>query len=412
VWQDIIPLGTGNLPRDEAFLQETIAEAIAVIKERRNHPSLILLEGGEEAFLRTADPQFTNDFLLALGDSAQNYLALPYVPDSPLTYHTAQSVGYKSKEAEHVLAYFYAMGNWLMEDYFKELDFPIYPEFAITSVPSVESLKKFIPENEMWPPGLSWGHHWADLDRLKMQNFDAFGDERTGSLEEFVNSSQDAQGIIFQLGVEQFRRAKPRASGVSLCHLITYWPDMKWGIIDAYQQPKRSYTYVQRAYQPLLISLEYEKRRWKNDEPFEANLWIVNDFYEEFEKSKAEIVISDKEGKRLISKTYPIASIKANSSEKFAELNFDILKNLRDMFHIELKLLNKNGSQISKNKYTLLIGDQHKASEKMKAMGKTFRERLKGFDGANYYRYFPDVSREGGRDWQSGREQPKADGFK
>jgi hypothetical protein len=31
------------------------------------------------------------------------------------------------------------------------------PELAITSVPSVKSLKKFIPEEELWPPGPSWG---------------------------------------------------------------------------------------------------------------------------------------------------------------------------------------------------------------------------------------------------------------
>ncbi|KAA3659642.1 MAG: beta-galactosidase, partial [Calditrichaeota bacterium] len=411
VWQDIIPLGTGNLPRDEAYLQGTIAEAIAVIKERRNHPCLILLEGGEEAFLRTTDPKFTNDFLLALGDSVQNYLNLPYVPDSPLTYATARSVGYKAKEADHVLAYFYAMGNWLMEDYLKGLDYPIYPEFAITSVPSVESLKKFIPENELWPPGLSWGHHWADLDRLKMQNFDTFDDERTGSLEEFVNASQDAQGIIFQLGVEQFRRAKPRVSGVALCHLITYWPDMKWGIIDAYQQPKRSFTHVQNAYQPLLVTLDYAKRRWQNDEPFTASIWVVNDLYDEYKKCNAVIKITDDNGKKLLSKTYPIEAIKANSSEKFVELNLNFLKKVEKTFHVELGLMDDNGKTISQNSYFFLIGDQQKASDKMKAMGKAMRARNGKYTYGNYYRFFPDVVRKGEKDWQSGKDAPKADGF-
>ena len=81
-----------------------------------------------------------------------------------------------------------------------------------------------------------------------MQNFDVFGEEKVdGTLEEFVNATQDAQGIIFQNGVEYFRRQKPRLSGIALCHWITYWPDMKWGIIDAYQNPKRSYEYVKKA---------------------------------------------------------------------------------------------------------------------------------------------------------------------
>ena len=123
------------------------------------------------------------------------------------------------------------MGRWLHEDWYQTNadGFPIVPEFAITSVPSVESLKKFIPENEMWPPGLSWGHHWADLTRLRMQNWDVFGSEMKGSLEEFVNATQDAQGIIFQNGIEHFRRDKPSLSAIALCHYITYWAGYEMG---------------------------------------------------------------------------------------------------------------------------------------------------------------------------------------
>ncbi|GAL80698.1 beta-mannosidase [Algibacter lectus] len=238
VWNDVIPLGTGNLSHDEDFIATTIAEGVAVIKERRNNPSLIMMEGGEEMFLRSGDPKFTRDFLERLGKTLQENIDLPYVPDSPLTCEASQEAGYKPKEAVHALAYFYNMGHAPMEDWINKLDFPIVPELAITSVPNVESLRKFIPENEIWPPGPSWGgHHWADLDRLRAQNFDTFGSEKTGSLQEFVDATQDAQGIIFQLSIEHFRRNKPKTSGIALCHFITYWPDMKWGgIVDNYQQ--------------------------------------------------------------------------------------------------------------------------------------------------------------------------------
>ena len=78
-------------------------------------------------------------------------------------------------------------------------------------------------------PGLSWDII-ADLDKLKMQNFDTFGEERSnGTLQEFVDATQDAQGVIFQNGVEFFRRQKPRLSGIALCHWITYWPGHEVG---------------------------------------------------------------------------------------------------------------------------------------------------------------------------------------
>ncbi|MGD1893524.1 MAG: glycoside hydrolase family 2 protein [Cyclobacteriaceae bacterium] len=409
VWQDVIPLGTGNMPRDQEFLDGVIAEGVAVIKERRNHPCLILIEGGEEMFLRASDPEFTNNFLLRLGDSLQQYVDLPYVPDSPLTSETALSVGYKPKEAVHALMYFYGMGHALMEDWYGSLDYPIVPELAITSVPSVESLKKFIPQEEMWPPGLSWGHHWADLDRLRIQNFDAFGDERTGSLEEFVNATQDAQGIIFQLSVEHFRRRKPRTSGISLCHFITYWPDMKWGIIDNYQQPKRSYYFVQRAYQPLLISLQFDKRRWKNNEPFQGEIWIINDLYQSYQGGQVKLRIVDNDGNPLAEETFRVEEIAENSSVKLTDISQDVLAKVDQSFRIELELVGEDGEQLSTNEYLLLIGDQEQASAQFKEMGREINQTIGKYTYGNYYRFFPELNGEQG--WDSETDTPRAKGF-
>jgi len=368
VWQDVIPLGTANIPKDRKFLERIYQEAVAVIKERRNNPCLILLEGGEEAFLRASDPEFTNSFLLELGEIIQRYIDLPYVPDSPLTYRTAQSVGYKPKEALHALAYFYSMGNWLMEDWFSPLDYPIVPELAITSIPNVESLKKFIPKDELWPPGISWRHHWADFRKFRMQNFDTFGDVREGSLEEFVTATQESQGTIFQLSVEHFRRGKPRVSGIALCHFITYWPDMKWGIVDNYQQPKKSFYYVQRAYQPLLVSLKFDRRRWQNNEPFKGELWIVNDLYKDYSACTLKMNIRDHSGTELLAKSYDIKAIESNSSRMFIEFKEVVLDGVKDSFNVDLVLLDRDGKELSKNTYLFLIGDQQAATKKMKEL--------------------------------------------
>ncbi|MDW7692728.1 hypothetical protein R9C00_11660 [Flammeovirgaceae bacterium SG7u.111] len=411
VWQDMIPLGTGNLPKDEKLLDEIIHEAVVVIKERRNHPSLIMMEGGEEMMLRARDAMFARNFLERLGDSLQSYAKLPYVPDSPLTCHVSQKAGFKPKEAVHALMYFYNMGHALMEDWYQTLDYPIVPEFAITSVPSVESLKKFIPENEMWPPGISWGHHWADLDRLRMQNFDAFGDEKTGSLEEFVNATQDAQGIIFQNGIEYFRRQKPRLSGIALCHFITYWPDMKWGIIDNYQKPKRSYEFVKRAYQPLLVNFNFTKRRWHKDEPFTGEIWVINDLYEEYKGCKIELAIKDDEKNVLKSSTFDVKSIKENSAQKFFDISENVLGDVEKNFYISLSLKDKSGKEISSNEYMLLIGDQEEATKHFNEMRLEMHKKNSKHTYGNYYRFFPQIVDEDGDTWDSETEMPRATGY-
>ncbi len=388
VWQDIIPLGTGNIGQTVEETQPIIAEAINVLKERRNHPSLIMMEGGEEMLLRTADPAFGRAFLEALGDSLQQYAPLPYVPDSPLTCEVSQAAGYKPKEAVHALNYFYNMGHDLMEDWYRKLDYPIVPEFAITSIPNVESLKKFIPEEELWPVGLSWGHHWADLDRLKMQNWDTFGDEKTGSLEEFVIASQEAQGIIFQNGIEYFRRQKPRLSGIALCHWMTYWPDMKWGVIDNYGVAKRSFDYVKKAYQPLLVCCDFTKRRWKNEERFRGDIWVVNDQYKTYKDCQVLLEITDSEGKVLYNQQHKIKKIEGNSAKSFVHIEEDILQKVNQHFQLKLSLISKEGKEISANDYFFLIGDQEKASAEFKQMGKQLHEKNEKYTYGNYLRFF------------------------
>ncbi|MDO6801442.1 glycoside hydrolase family 2 TIM barrel-domain containing protein [Wenyingzhuangia sp. 1_MG-2023] len=411
VWQDIIPLGTGNLSKDPVFLEKILKEGENVITERRNHPSLIMMEGGEEMFLRSGDAMFTRNFLETLGKRLQAKVDLPYVPDSPLTCETAQSAGYKPKEAVHALGYFYGMGKWLMEDWYSSLDFPIVPELAITSVPNVESLKKFIPKDELWKPGVSWGHHWADLDRLRIQNFDAFGDEKTGSLQEFVDATQDAQGIIFQLSIEHFRRNKPRTSGISLCHFITYWPDMKWGIVDNYTQPKRSYNYVKTAYQPLLINLKFDKRRWKTSDTFNGEIWVVNDFYKTYKNCKASYVIKDDEGNVLAKNSFDVGTVGGNSSLKLKSLNDKVLKTVKKFFYVTLELKDKKGDIVSANEYMFLIGDQKEASKKFKAMGLEIRKRNQTYTYGNYYKFFDKLSGENEQEYKTKLDTIKSRGF-
>ncbi len=409
VWQDMVPLGSGNIPKDKERTDRIIESGIYVAKERRNYPSLIMMEGGEEYFLRTRDVEYANNFLLQLGDSLQKYLPLPYVPDSPLTCDASQEAGYKPKEAHHALAYFYGMGNWLAEDWYQRLDYPIIPEFAITSAPSVESISKFIPEEEMWPPGLSWGHHWADLVRLKMQNFDIFGNEMAnGTLEEFVNATQDAQGVIFQNGIEYFRRNKPRLSGVSLCHWITYWPDMKWGIIDAYQQPKRSYDFVKRAFQPLLVNLEFKRRRWHNDENFEGAIWVINDLYKEYKGTRATMVVKDDSGNIVKSESFDVKQIGENSAFKVVDINWDVLSSSKERFYVELTLMDSKGEELSSNEYFFLIGDQAEASAQFKQMGIKRSSGVENFTYGNYLRFYPEVLK---KLYNTQTMTPRAEGF-
>jgi len=400
------------LPQDESFRKATYAEAVEVIKRLRNHPSLVLLEGGEEMFYGTQGLEYNADFLLGLEQAIRPYTNLPYVPTSPLHWPPIVNelgLGGK-KDSAHTHGLFYGMGEKLMEDYVPTWDYAVIPEFAISSVPCVESLRRFIPPEELWPPGPSWGYHWADLDVFSALNFQVFGDERTGSLEEFSNATQIAQGTIFQFGIEHMRRRKPKSSAISICHFITYAPDMKWGIVDYFQVPKLSYEYVKQAYQPLLVSLKYAKRRWLAGENFQGEVWIINDLHQEFEDCTLHIEITDSSGNRPDERTHEVGTVPADSSARYATVDWKVRGRLGETFRIDAILHDAAGRTLSANHYVLLLADQERARRECRERAEQLQAVKRRFHKANYYRFFPELSGPERAKW-FGNGVPNAVGF-
>ncbi|WOO43180.1 glycoside hydrolase family 2 protein [Rubellicoccus peritrichatus] len=372
------------------YLEPAVEECVEIVKDRRNHPSCIFFMGGEEVYFSQAHVESGNKQIMqAIGAALEHVTNIPYGDASPLSGEFGQALGYKPKESSHANEHYYAAGLNLMEEYYTALDYCVIPELTAASAPAVESLRKFIPEDELWPMGPSWGYHWADIDILKNLNVEVFGDECTGSLEEFVEATQIAQGMIFQFALEHFRRRKPRVSAVALCHFMTHMPDIKWGIIDYYGNKKLSFDDVARAYQPLLVSLEYSKRRWLPGEKFTAGLFIVNDFHQDYRNLLLSWKITDSEGQCVLEDSMSV-DVETNSSCEFQQLQWKVDGVENAQFVVSMRLETPEGELLSCNHHTLLIGDQKKAKEMLFKRWQNTVER-KDMHGKSYYRYFPEL---------------------
>ena len=410
VWQDVLPIASLSLPEDEAFKKTVLNDAINVVKQIRQHPCLVILEGGEEIFMTAANRPHNLKFMNDIGEAIRPYHELQYIPASPLSDEVGQELGFKPNESYHANDLFYGEGEWVMETYFPSLDYAVISELAISSCPNVESIKKFIPENEIWPPGPSWGHHWCDFDVFRTLNYEVLGTQATETLEGFVEATQIAQGTIFQYALEHFRRQKPRTSAVVICHYITFAPDFKWGIIDYYMDKKKSFFDVQRAYQPLLVSLQFDKRRWMPKEMFTGKLWIVNDFYEDYKDCNATIKVLDKNKVVFHEETISIKKINSDSAKEFVTIKSNIPGKKGDRFYIELTLADTNDDVLSTNEYLLLVGNQKKELAKIKAIGAEAMELKQKYGWANYYRYFKGLGGEDGIQ-EADEKMPTATGF-
>ncbi len=388
VWTNF-SFATQEFRSDKAYIDLVSHEAANIVKDRRNHPSSIMFMGGEEVYFTEAHVDSNNRKLMEhMGDITRTHTNIPYADASPLSSREAIRMGYATKESMHANSHYYAAGAIYMEDYYPALDYCIIPELTAASSPSVESLRKFIPENELWPMGLSWGYHQGDLHVLQNLNYEVFGDTRMGSVEEFAESTQIAQGVIFQFSLEYYRRQKPRVSGVALCHFNTNWPLIKWDIVDYYGKEKQSFGYVKRCYNPLLPSLDFSKRRWLPGEDFTGKLYVINDYYTEYKDVSYEYQVLDKDRNVLKSETITV-NVGENTSEVFGDLNYQLAENLDDLFYVTLKLV-QDGEVISENEYFFLVADQEAAKKHSKELYDQMHVGRSKY-GKGYYRYFPEM---------------------
>lgn len=386
VWTNFT-FSTNVLRKELPFGDQMVNECMAIVKERRNHPSAIFWMGGEEVSFTDAHAESGNKKMMKrLGVEIKNFTDVPYGLASPMSNETGIKMGYKTKESEHANEHYYGAGHVFMEDYYPKLDSCIIPELTAASAPSVESLKRFIPKDELWPMGMSWAYHYADIDVLKILNVEVFDDMKMGSLEEFVEATQIAHGTILQYALEFYRRRKPYNSGVALCHFITHWPDIKWGLVDYYGEKKDCYDYVKRTYNPLLVSLSFEKRRWLEGSDFNSQIWVVNDLYEKHQDARIKYRVLSETGEVVSQGEVDGIQVEENSSKQFVEVTATVPAG--KTFNVEVQLLSAEGEVLSENSYVLLVGDQEKAKAYCKELRVEADERMLKMPG--FYRYFPE----------------------
>jgi beta-mannosidase len=387
VWTNFA-LASQVLRDDPSYVNAVLSECAEIVKERRNHPANIFWMGGEEVYFSEAQVRSHNKRMMQqIGKHIANYTNIPYADASMMSSPPAIRMGYKPKESIHANGHYYAAGRTLMEDYFLNVDSSIVPELTAASAPCVESLKRFIPKEDLWPMGPTWGYLMANIDILKALNVEVFGDECMDDLETFATSTQIAQGEIFQFALEAIRRKKPRISGVAICHFITNRPLIKWEIVDYYGLPKKSYYYVQKAFQPLLGSLHYTKRRWLPNETFEGNLWIINDYYKEYKQIECRVEMFDAD-KRSLKAQSEWLDVAENSSARYFDFSCQVKGELGSHFYIEILLMH-HGEILSSNEYKLLIDDQEEAKKRGLEYYQFHRQRTLKW-GKSLYRDFEE----------------------
>ena len=269
VWQDFA-MACNNYPQKEEFFDKMRREAEAVIRELRQHPSIVLWSGDNEidcmmkrAGSRPSSNRITREILpeaVYKNDVGRPYLASsPYVSDEVFDNVTIDC------PEEHL----WGNRDYHKSDFIKQSPYHFVSETGYHGCPNFESIKKFISPDKVWPyqDNAEWTLHSSDQNNnparvmlMEYQVRQMFRDVPTDP-EEYITASQISQAEAKKYFIERLRVKRPNRSGILWWNLLDGWPQMSDAVVDYYFSKKLAYYYIKRSQKPFIIALDelYDK---------------------------------------------------------------------------------------------------------------------------------------------------------
>ena len=272
VWQDFA-MACQMYPQNKIFAQLMEKEAEWVVKELRDHPSLVLWSGDNEI----------DQMIVEMGsDPAANYITRellprivqrldpfrPYIASSPYISPKAYELGQEAYPEAHL---------WGPRDYFKSSYYTgsnayFVSETGYHGCPAKKSIEKFIDPEYVWPyfDNRQWNLHSTDQENrpgrvmlMHKQVKQLFG-EVPADMEDYITASQISQAEAKKFFIERVRSKMSRMGGVIWWNLMDGWPQMSDAVVDYYYEKKLAYDYIKRSSCDFIIMLD-EMTSWGQD---------------------------------------------------------------------------------------------------------------------------------------------------
>lgn len=174
--------------------------------------------------------------------------------------------------------------------YVPGMEYPVaFTEHMRVSGAQVKSLRRFIPEAELWPEGFVNASYHADKNAKMLPEAWAYRtggmlDRKCGPIHLFRDADSPeelsyryaaAHALSFKQGIARSRMGRPSGSAgprISNCHLIwklsDTWPLLYSAIIDYYLEPYMPYYAAKRGYAPVAVCFDIRDH---------IHVWLVND---------------------------------------------------------------------------------------------------------------------------------------
>ena len=232
---------------------------------------------------------------------------------------------------------------------------PNIVEFGSDSVPNLVSLKKFIPEDKLWPPHWDTWQYWG---LFYYNQFRRAKVEMGNSLEEFIQNTQVYEARVVKEQIEFLRQRKyqPVAS-----MFLYYWSDacpmMGSGLLDYYREPYKVYQAMKGVYTQVLVSLEWDQephvlgreKKYSRGEKFTGKIWVNNDHFHMLENVLVHWEIRRENSQAVLSEHTFTTNLEEDSAEVKDLIAWIIPQDYVGNYVIEMSVKDKDGSVLSTN---------------------------------------------------------------
>lgn len=216
-------------------------------------------------------------------------------------------------------------------------------ELGAPSVPTVETLRKFIPEEDLWPIGDVWYYHDLHYESFDWKNYirdvDRLGMASSCNADEFCSRAQFINYNLYRNMFETWNQKMwNNASGLLLWMSHPAWPSVIWQTYSYDYETHGSFYGAKKACEPIHI-------QWN---PINRKLQVINTTLKTVPNAKVSFEIYNLRGQKLYEKKMSV-NIGANVLTDCMEIA--IPSGIAELSLIRTQLLDKKGHAISYNDY-------------------------------------------------------------
>ncbi|HGH5978132.1 TPA: glycoside hydrolase family 2 [Kluyvera georgiana] len=340
IWQDV-PLQWGY-DNSAAFADNAVRQTREMVEQFGNSPAIIVWGGHNEPpwnspWMEERFPDWNKTLNQALTKRVGDALA----EDTSRIVHRFSAV------EEHYWAGWY-FGT--MRDLLAPAKTGIITEFGAQALPRLSTLKTIVPTHLIWPkstaaddPGWTYWkyHNFQPFQTFKFANI-----PRGKTIQEMIDNTQKYQADLVAMAAESYRRQRFQPV-TALFHFMSVetWPSINWGVVDYLRKPKAGYYALQRAYQPILPSIEPVTAVWRQGSKAALRLWAINDTWSDCRDCRLKWQV--KQNGRTLAKGDITRTLPPDSGSQVKEIT--VTPTTRHKVTIEYRIENDAGKAVGYN---------------------------------------------------------------